>query len=655
MFSRTLSIVALSALFLAMACSGGGTRHPSGRDGGTGTDGSTTSMCSPGSTTPICRGTTQISCNADGTEAGTQDCSASGRVCAPGLGCATCIPNRGTCDGQTPGVCRADGSGYDMGPTCDPASGQSCNPTIGQCTSPCDDAVAQNSYIGCDYWAATTSNSQVAEEFTPALVVANPGTAAAQVTVTRGGTNIASVSVAPGALETINLPWVAALKGTLGGEASGIARASGYHLTSSLPVTVYQFNPLEFRIPRDCAAETAAGDTPDGQCFSYTNDASLLLPTHVLTGNYTILSRMSLVIHQVQPDVFGGPPQEAWLASPGYFTVVGVNATSDVAITFSANVIASSDGTVRAFGPGETGNFTLAQGDVLQILAQAPETCPSGSPSDSIPDPLGFGDPTTLTYCNIGPTYDLTGTQIRSAGKVEVFAGHNCDFVPNNRWACDHLEEAMFPLETWGKDFIVSTTRPESAPDPTNASYLRDKPNVIRIVSGADGNSLTFDPASVASARTLAQGEMMEFEATQDFRVTGSGPLMVGQFMVGQNYSGFDSTGTAMGKGDPSMGLAIPIEQFRNSYTFLAPTSYDQSWVNVTATTGQTVTLDGAPVMGFTPVGGSGMQTARVPVSGGSHTISSLDGFGIVVYGVGSFTSYMYPGGLDLNVINPLI
>ena len=645
MFSRTLSIVALSALFLAMACSGGGTRHPSGRDGGTGTDGSTTSMCSPGSTTPICRGTTQISCNADGTEAGTQDCSASGRVCAPGLGCATCIPNRGTCDGQTPGVCRADGSGYDMGPTCDPASGQSCNPTIGQCTSPCDDAVAQNSYIGCDYWAATTSNSQVAEEFTPALVVANPGTAAAQVTVTRGGTNIASVSVAPGALETINLPWVAALKGTLGEEASGIARASGYHLTSSLPVTVYQFNPLEFRIPRDCAAETAAGDTPDGQCFSYTNDASLLLPTHVLTGNYTILSRMSLVIHQVQPDVFGGPPQEAWLASPGYFTVVGVNATSDVAITFSANVIASSDGTVRAFGPGETGNFTLAQGDVLQILAQAPETCPSGSPSDSIPDPLGFGDPTTLTYCNIGPTYDLTGTQIRSAGKVEVFAGHNCDFVPNNRWACDHLEEQLFPYETWGKTFVASQTYRENG-----------EPDLWRILSGADDNRITFQPATVHEEVILARGEHLEFEARDPFEIRSDHPILVGQFLVGQNYN-FVPSDQELPPGDPAFALAVPTEQWRHAYNFLAPSTYDRSFINliVAKESFNTILLDGRSLAeeDWQIVGRSDFRTLRLGIPPGSHTIYSDDDspFGILVYGFGQYTSYMYPGGLNLDPI----
>ena len=35
------------------------------------------------------------------------------------------------------------------------------------------------------------------------------------------------------------------------------------------------------------------------------------------------------------------------------------------------------------------------------------------------------------------------------------------------------------------------------------------------------------------------------------------------------------------------------------------------------------------------------------------HTINSSAAFGIVVYGYGRFTSYMYPGGLDLERISP--
>jgi hypothetical protein len=43
--------------------------------------------------------------------------------------------------------------------------------------------------------------------------------------------------------------------------------------------------------------------------------------------------------------------------------------------------------------------------------------------------------------------------------------------------------------------------------------------------------------------------------------------------------------------------------------------------------------------------------------SGGSHTISAPNPnikFGIEVYGFASYTSYLYPGGLDLEYINPI-
>ena len=66
------------------------------------------------------------------------------------------------------------------------------------------------------------------------------------------------------------------------------------------------------------------------------------------------------------------------------------------------------------------------------------------------------------------------------------------------------------------------------------------------------------------------------------------------------------------------------------------------------------LTLDGAPVMGFTPVGGTGYSVTRLPLAsdqGGNHTISGDQAFGITVYGYGTYTSYWYPGGLDLHEI----
>jgi hypothetical protein len=46
------------------------------------------------------------------------------------------------------------------------------------------------------------------------------------------------------------------------------------------------------------------------------------------------------------------------------------------------------------------------------------------------------------------------------------------------------------------------------------------------------------------------------------------------------------------------------------------------------------------------------MATARVEVSNGQHDLHANEPFGVVSYGFGLYTSYMYPAGLDLKPIN---
>ena len=51
-----------------------------------------------------------------------------------------------------------------------------------------------------------------------------------------------------------------------------------YRLRTTRPVTVYQYSPLQY-------------SDGSGFGFSYTNDASVLLPTNAWTGNYRVVSR----------------------------------------------------------------------------------------------------------------------------------------------------------------------------------------------------------------------------------------------------------------------------------------------------------------------------------------------------------------------------
>ncbi|HEY6461646.1 MAG TPA: hypothetical protein VIY73_15870, partial [Polyangiaceae bacterium] len=171
----------------------------------------------------------------------------------------------------------------------------------------CAEAASAHSYIGCDYWPTTLSNF-VWSIFDFAVVVANPQQAPATVTLTGPAGYTKQVTVAPGALTKVYLPWVDALKGPqwdtctdIPAFTASIAAPKGaYHLVSSLPVTVYQFNALEYA-PQggpsgknwsSCPGDQSCQGSAFG-CFSFSNDASLLLPTTALTGDYRLMGVMS--------------------------------------------------------------------------------------------------------------------------------------------------------------------------------------------------------------------------------------------------------------------------------------------------------------------------------------------------------------------------
>jgi hypothetical protein len=190
----------------------------------------------------------------------------------------------------------------------------------------CTAAASSHSYIGCDYWPTVTANN-VWSIFDFAVVVANGQTTQASVTVTGPSSTNQTVTVDPGSLTKIYLPWVAPLKGAdtdscglavplgqtpAGGTNSGtpasvLARAAAYHLVASVPVTVYQFSALEYAPTggppgkdwSTCPGTTTAcpitegGDGMPITCFSFSNDASLLLPSTAMTGNYRVTGHPS--------------------------------------------------------------------------------------------------------------------------------------------------------------------------------------------------------------------------------------------------------------------------------------------------------------------------------------------------------------------------
>ena len=572
--------------------------------------------CEPdGATT--CFANTFVTCE-EGHWAETVTCDDPTPICDPTLGCLQCTPGRETCDGNDVVTCDDDGLGSTYVRTCDP--GTTC--LAGDCVDACELAAQRLGYLGCDFLATTTSNSLLGGQFDNdfAVVIGNPAenAAAAEVSVSRGGAVVTTATVPAGRTTAITLPYVGELKNA----TQSVTVVDGaYEITSNQPVAAYQYNPLHFEI----------GSTP-----SFTNDASLLLPEHTLTGNYMVGTWPTWGKGSWQYTLGVTGSWDAFY--PGFVTVVGT--ADNTSVTFHSSTT-TDGGDPAALSPGGSTTMTLDRGDVVQIFSQVPDSptdinfCSSaGGDQTNIGTcpPTGLFDPECEGYCSFLPG-DLTGSTIAADAPVAVFAGHMCTFMPHSSWACDHLEEMMFPTETWGSLIVMTAPVHPSGSGVADAMY--------RVVALEDGTSLEFSP-EITTSPVLNKGEYHQFRTNQDFSIDGSNKIYVVQTMLGGDELGADS-------GDPAMGSGIPRSQFRDEYDFLTPDTYTANYVNVVAPSGSEVLLDGVVVTGWAPVFGAGFDVARVVVEAGSHHIESTDGarFGITTYGYASYTSYLYPGGMN--------
>src|SRR5262249_31369160 len=140
-------------------------------------------------------------------------------------------------------------------------------------------------------------------------------------------------------------------------------KQAAHHLVSDVPVTIYQFNPLEFE------STNASGK----MIYSYSNDSSLLLPTSSLTGDYVGMAWPTSMRHVALPGLADAGKTRA---SPGCVAVIGAD-TQPVAVDIesSAHTLPSADGTVPALAPGDHYSLMRAPGEVFQLLSATPDDC----------------------------------------------------------------------------------------------------------------------------------------------------------------------------------------------------------------------------------------------------------------------------------------
>jgi len=558
----------------------------------------------------------------------------------------------GASSGASGGASSGTSSGNPMGTSLSPDIGDGAAPflqseasTLSPTTTTdpqtCADAALARSYVGCDYWPTVVANN-VWKIFDFAVVVANAGTTPANVTVTGPVNTNQTATVQPGQLVKIYLPWVPSLKGSDADNcgvaqpltSSVLAAGGAFHLVSNVPVTVYQFNALEyqgvggppgknwsscpgFTVCTDPQVDTAVG------CFSFSNDASLLLPSTAMTGNYRVAGHEGVTIH----DPATGQTQ----ANGGYMAITATADATTVAVVVSSTGQIAAGAGIAATNAGATLTLTLNAGDVAELLG------PGGT--------------------------DVSGSIVQASAPVQVITGHPCYENPPNTLACDHMEESVFPAETLGKDYVV--TRPAG---PTGEVVAQQ----VRLYGNFNNTHLTYNPSAPAGCpATLNAGQVVEcgvggacpttVDPTQtyncgitneDFEVTGDQPFAVDTFTLGATL-----VDPNMIEGDPAQSAVVAVEQYRSNYVFLAPDDYIANFVDIVARPAATMTIDGQTVLAIAQAIGSSQYAAyRVNLGlgkAGAHVLVASEPVGLQVVGYGDYTSYRYPGGLNLAQIAP--
>lgn len=493
----------------------------------------------------------------------------------------------------------------------------------------CEQAAALKTYIGCDFWPTVTANA-VWSIFDFAVVAANAGDEPATVTVSIGDTHVATADIPPNQLRTIYLPWVPALKGPEGDHCNQAttspttARVDGgaFHLVSTRPIAVYQFNPLQYASLGGAPGKdwTKCKSTPptcpfpvdcNQTYYTYSNDASLLLPSTAMTGNYRVAGRHGY-FHLIA-------------SYPEFMTITGTQDGTSVTVYVSPTGTIEAGGGISAVAGGGNTTLSLNAGDVVQLL----------------------------TYTSLTGAGELSGSLIQANKPVQVIAGTACSLVPDDKVACDHTEESLLPAETFGKHYFVT---PPTGPNGDTPGH------VVRIYGNFDGTSFTYPNGTPAGApSSLNAGQWVDLGIVKEsFEVEANQAFAVASFQLGGSLVDPDPTNPDEpnfdGKGDPSVSLMTAVEQYRTKYVFLAPLNYDLSYADIVMPLGATLTLDGADVAGSPEPIGSGYGVLRVPLgpgNEGAHILVASEPVGLQVLGYGRYTSYQFPGGMNLKTIAP--
>jgi IgGFc binding protein len=461
------------------------------------------------------------------------------------------------------------------------------------CTTP---GVEPYGSVGCVFYAIDTNPIYLTHAQSPdihptyAVAVSNADRMASAHVVIERKDGDHWMTVNGGEFDVLPLSLVTRALGHRYVAGSTIYAGGAYRITSDRPVSAYQFCPLNSSTTQ----------------FS---DASLLLPASAYD------------LYYILPAWPYGPADAHDGSDYNNHAHLQIVAREPTTVTVSSPVLTEAGPSVPAIAAAGSGTFDLSEGDFLQLTVE--------EWMDS-----------------------LNGAYIEADRPVAVFSSNDCVNVPVGGFAtrsCDHLEEQVFGLQTWGTTYVAARV-------PQRAS----EGAIWQIMARDDDTHVTLDGSPLVTglppSLTLGAREMAELEVSGppsqpgDFVARADKPILVTQYIVG---GGYGNPGIELG--DPSMILAVPVEQYLGEYVVLVPKTWAYDYFVLVRTEGSVVTLDGTDVDdGWTHVGHSKFEVARIPVTDGVHELAASLPLGVIVVGYDSADSYGYPGGLDQQRISPI-
>jgi len=364
----------------------------------------------------------------------------------------------------------------------------------------------------------------------------------------------------------------------------------------------------------------------------------------LIAGAYKVVSDLPVIAYQFQPvDGVSSYTSDASLLLPTssldrYYYVVGWG------IGFGnpqMNIVATQDNTTVTVTPTVA---TIAGGSLPALAANVPWTYPQA---------LNEGD-----FLQIESTSDagFNGTYISADKPLAVFSTHWCANVPTQTCCCDHLEEQLIGLQSWGKKYVGARmpVRSTGTPEATVWHILASQNNTtVRFFANPAVTGLPAGPQVLNAGQALQLSVSGTMAHPGDFIIDADRPILVMEYLT---TSASTNAPTAQA-GDPAMTQMVPVAQFLDNYIVLVPVNWIYDYAILIKPVGSTVNLNGTPVAqgSFIPVAdGLEWEVARIAVPDGVHAFTGTAPFGIVIVGYDSYDSYAYPGGMNLQILNPI-